>query len=56
MEHIDENNGCLVVLPGTHAEFDLLQHDYPGNGPSLTNPTGTSSITSGKTFQSGKEA
>ncbi len=29
MEHIDEQNGCLVVIPGTHKHVGLLQHDYP---------------------------
>ncbi|XP_032281804.1 phytanoyl-CoA dioxygenase, peroxisomal [Phoca vitulina] len=28
MEHIDENNGCLCVLPGTH-KGHLKPHDYP---------------------------
>ncbi|XP_007189969.1 phytanoyl-CoA dioxygenase, peroxisomal isoform X1 [Balaenoptera acutorostrata] len=28
MEHIDRNNGCLVVLPGTH-KGPLKTHDYP---------------------------
>ncbi|XP_047377262.1 phytanoyl-CoA dioxygenase, peroxisomal-like [Sciurus carolinensis] len=28
MEHIDRNNGCLVVLPGTH-RGPLKPHDYP---------------------------
>ncbi|XP_005398155.2 PREDICTED: phytanoyl-CoA dioxygenase, peroxisomal [Chinchilla lanigera] len=28
MEHIDRNNGCLVVLPGTH-KSSLKPHDYP---------------------------
>ncbi|XP_012378075.1 phytanoyl-CoA dioxygenase, peroxisomal isoform X2 [Dasypus novemcinctus] len=28
MEHVDRNNGCLVVLPGTHTG-PLLKHDYP---------------------------
>ncbi|XP_036921819.1 phytanoyl-CoA dioxygenase, peroxisomal [Sturnira hondurensis] len=28
MEHIDRNNGCLVVLPGTH-KYTLQPHDYP---------------------------
>ncbi|KAM5145056.1 phytanoyl-CoA dioxygenase, peroxisomal-like isoform 2-T2 [Callospermophilus lateralis] len=28
MEHIDRNNGCLVVLPGTH-KLPLKPHDYP---------------------------
>ncbi|XP_075408477.1 phytanoyl-CoA dioxygenase, peroxisomal isoform X1 [Tenrec ecaudatus] len=28
MEHIDRNNGCLVVLPGTH-KGPLKEHDYP---------------------------
>ncbi|XP_062066871.1 phytanoyl-CoA dioxygenase, peroxisomal-like [Lepus europaeus] len=28
MEHIDRNNGCLVVLPGTHKGL-LKPHDYP---------------------------
>ena len=28
MEHIDDNNGCLVVQPGTHKGV-LEQHDYP---------------------------
>ncbi|XP_068962520.1 phytanoyl-CoA dioxygenase, peroxisomal-like [Petaurus breviceps papuanus] len=28
MEHIDRNNGCLVVLPGTHKTV-LKPHDYP---------------------------
>ncbi|XP_020855416.1 phytanoyl-CoA dioxygenase, peroxisomal [Phascolarctos cinereus] len=28
MEHIDRNNGCLVVLPGTH-KGSLEPHDYP---------------------------
>ena len=29
MEKIDEKNGCLVVIPGTHKTVGLLQHDYP---------------------------
>jgi len=29
MEKVDEDNGCLVVLPGTHHKVGLLQHDYP---------------------------
>ena len=29
MEKIDERNGCLVVIPGTHKNVNLLQHDYP---------------------------
>ena len=28
MEKINRENGCLVVLPGTH-KGKLLQHDYP---------------------------
>lgn len=28
MEHIDRNNGCLCVLPGTH-KGPLKPHDYP---------------------------
>ncbi|XP_030071556.1 phytanoyl-CoA dioxygenase, peroxisomal [Microcaecilia unicolor] len=28
MEHIDRNNGCLVVLPGTH-KGSLKKHAYP---------------------------
>jgi hypothetical protein len=28
MEHIDRNNGCLVVLPGTH-KGHLRPHSYP---------------------------
>ncbi|XP_039733339.1 phytanoyl-CoA dioxygenase, peroxisomal [Pteropus medius] len=28
MEHVDRNNGCLVVLPGTH-KGTLKLHDYP---------------------------
>ncbi|XP_077879649.1 phytanoyl-CoA dioxygenase, peroxisomal-like isoform X1 [Ictidomys tridecemlineatus] len=28
MEHIDRNNGCLAVLPGTH-KLPLKPHDYP---------------------------
>lgn len=28
MEHIDRDNGCLVVLPGTH-RGPLKTHDYP---------------------------
>lgn len=28
MQKIDRNNGCLVVIPGTH-KGDLLEHDYP---------------------------
>nr|XP_025872236.1 phytanoyl-CoA dioxygenase, peroxisomal isoform X1 [Vulpes vulpes] len=28
MEHIDRNNGCLCVLPGTH-KGSLKPHDYP---------------------------
>ncbi|VTJ78019.1 Hypothetical predicted protein, partial [Marmota monax] len=27
-EHIDRNNGCLAVLPGTH-KLPLKPHDYP---------------------------
>lgn len=29
MEKIDEKNGCLQVIPGTHKNVGLLQHDYP---------------------------
>ena len=29
MEKVDEENGCLVVLPGSHSKVGLLQHDYP---------------------------
>ena len=28
MEHIDDDNGCLVVQPGSH-KGRLQQHDYP---------------------------
>ena len=28
MEHVHRQNGCLVVLPGTH-KGELLQHVYP---------------------------
>ena len=28
MEHVHRQNGCLVVLPGTH-KGELLQHEYP---------------------------
>ena len=28
MEKVNRDNGCLVVLPGTH-KGRLLQHDYP---------------------------
>ncbi|XP_058388800.1 phytanoyl-CoA dioxygenase, peroxisomal-like [Diceros bicornis minor] len=28
MEHVDRNNGCLAVLPGTH-KGSLKPHDYP---------------------------
>ncbi|WAR25346.1 PAHX-like protein, partial [Mya arenaria] len=28
MEKVNRDNGCLVVLPGTH-KGELLQHDYP---------------------------
>ncbi|XP_071456069.1 phytanoyl-CoA dioxygenase, peroxisomal isoform X1 [Marmota flaviventris] len=28
MEHIDRNNGCLAILPGTH-KLSLMPHDYP---------------------------
>lgn len=28
MEHVHKQNGCLVVLPGTH-KSQLLPHDYP---------------------------
>ncbi|XP_059243338.1 phytanoyl-CoA dioxygenase, peroxisomal-like, partial [Mustela nigripes] len=28
MEHIDRNNGCLCVLPGSH-KGDLKPHGYP---------------------------
>lgn len=28
MEKVTEQNGCLVVIPGTH-KGQLLQHDYP---------------------------
>ncbi len=28
LQHIDEANGCLVVLPGSH-KGSLLTHDYP---------------------------
>jgi len=31
MEKIDDKNGCLVVIPGTH-KISLLQHDYPDDG------------------------
>jgi len=29
MEHVHRQNGCLVVLPGTHKTGVLLQHEYP---------------------------
>jgi len=29
MEKVNEQNGCLVVYPGTHKNVGLLQHDYP---------------------------
>lgn len=29
MERVDEQNGCLVVIPRTHKNVGLLQHDYP---------------------------
>ena len=29
MEHVHRQNGCLVVLPGTHQTGVLLQHEYP---------------------------
>lgn len=28
MERVNRQNGCLVVLPGTH-KGELLKHDYP---------------------------
>lgn len=28
MEHVHRQNGCLVVLPGTH-KLELLDHAYP---------------------------
>lgn len=28
MEHVDDRNGCLEVIPGSH-KFDLLEHGYP---------------------------
>lgn len=28
MEHVHKQNGCLVVLPGTH-KTELLPHEYP---------------------------
>lgn len=28
MERVNEDNGCLVVIPGTH-KGELLTHDYP---------------------------
>ena len=28
MEKVNRQNGCLVVIPGTH-KGQLLQHDYP---------------------------
>ena len=28
MQKVNRENGCLVVLPGTH-KGKLLQHDYP---------------------------
>ena len=28
MEKVNRENGCLVVLPGSH-KGELLQHDYP---------------------------
>jgi ectoine hydroxylase-related dioxygenase (phytanoyl-CoA dioxygenase family) len=28
MERVNEDNGCLVVVPGTH-KGELLPHDYP---------------------------
>jgi len=28
MQTIDRNNGCLVVIPGTHTS-ELMEHDYP---------------------------
>jgi ectoine hydroxylase-related dioxygenase (phytanoyl-CoA dioxygenase family) len=28
MERVDENNGCLYVVPGTH-KGQLFEHTYP---------------------------
>lgn len=29
MERIDEENGCLFAVPGSHKAGKLYQHDYP---------------------------
>ena len=29
MEKVHRENGCLVVLPGTHRSGQLLKHVYP---------------------------
>eukprot|EP00298_Acanthocystis_sp_HF-20_P006450 c16311_g2_i1.p1 GENE.c16311_g2_i1~~c16311_g2_i1.p1 ORF type:complete len:329 (-),score=116.41 c16311_g2_i1:49-1035(-) len=29
LEKIDRANGCLTVIPGSHRNYPLLQHDYP---------------------------
>ncbi|KAK5641388.1 hypothetical protein RI129_009935 [Pyrocoelia pectoralis] len=34
MEKVDEKNGCLFVMPGSH-KGTLLEHEYP---PNVTNP------------------
>ena len=38
MEKVHRQNGCLVVLPGTHTG-ELLQHDYPKWEVSTENQT-----------------
>jgi hypothetical protein len=30
-QHIDEKNGCLCVIPGSH-KGDLYKHEYPNDG------------------------
>ena len=35
MEHIDRNNGCLAVLPGTH-KGPLQPHDKADDGQILS--------------------
>ena len=29
MQHVNRENGCLSVVPGSHAHGELLPHGYP---------------------------